>query len=542
MNSVELNNSFIGMQQIPEGQKVIGQHICSKMETLVASAMALQKIAEVATGHGSRIVTSGVTLATGLGYLASGDLMTGGITTLVGLKEAINIWRSVNPKSDIACLLNDANAGVDMIKTLEEANAESFKTVDTNLDIIRRKIQRMNDQMQKIKSISVEGQKELETIKQEASELYDEAQEEFKTAKQSFTLSQKQFKKANGIFVKALKQFDALFELAQTTDISDTKKLEIFVEIAKKIQQDCAKAQELIKQGNQLINSGLESLDSAREKEMSAKEKAVVAMERAKLKMKIIEAQAKVKREYEQKVTETQEEVDHIQARNQNIRALLNELSDDLKEAKKLSDNKFGPTSIIFGVIPAAVMGFSAGGVTGALIGGMGGGTVVHNRGAIINKVDDLVNGPVTFLDTNPNKEECVKVRFSSRSSGWFNRFVRKKAQSYTVGIVDVKVGKQLVSLPFNLNKDYKISKPDLYELQQNLGKKVISGEITAQECLNVIAELENKDIDRGQSKKPQRGLVASNCSYFADLKLVCVNIVKQENKSEQEIVAEVVY
>ena len=474
MNQVDLGSSFIGMQEIPEGQKVVGQRICNKMETLVAGAIALQKLAEVSSSHGTRIVTSGVTLATGLTYLASGNLITGGITTLVGLKEAVNIWRSVNPKSDIACLLNDANAGVDMIKTLEEANAESFKTVDTNLAIIGRKIKRMNDQMQKIKDISTEGQNELVALKQEASTLYDEAQEEFDTARQSFTLSQKQFNKANDIFVKALKQFDTLFELAQTTDISDTEKLEMFVETAKKIQQDCAKAQKLIKQGNQLINSGIESLDTAREKEMAAKEKAVVAMERAKVKMELIEAQAKVKREYEQKVTETQEEVDHIQARNHDIKALLNELSDDLREAKKLSDDKFGTMSVIFGVIPGTVAGFTTfGEITGAVVGGMGGGALVHNRAAIIDKVDDLVNGPATLLDTNPNNQtERVKVKFSSRSSGWFNRFVRKTAQSYTVGVVDVQVGKQLVSLPFNLNKDYKISKPDLYELQQNLGKQ----------------------------------------------------------------------
>ena len=68
-----------------------------------------------------------------------------------------------------------------------------------------------------------------------------------------------------------------------------------------------------------------------------------------------------------------------------------------------------------------------------------------------------------------------------------------------------------------------------------------MSGEISAQECLDVIVELENKYIDRGQGNKAQRGLVASNCLYFAELKRACAKIVEHENKSEQEIIEEAV-
>lgn len=545
MNSLvdtnSMSSSFCELQEIPQSQKVVGQRICNKMENMIAGAIALKKIAEVTTEHGSRTATAGITIAAGISMIYTGDWVVGSTATLVGLKEAFNIWQKVNSTTDIGSLLNDASAGVDMIKTLEEANAQSFKVVNTNLSIISKKVKRMNDQFEKIKAISHEGQKELEIIKEEASGLYEEAQEEFDNAKASFKLSQKRFTQANEIFIKTAADFNELFELAKTTDISDAKKLDAFVEKARRIQRKCAAAQKLIKTGNEFINSGIESLDTARDKEMAAKEKTLVAMERAKVKMAVIEAQAKVKREYEQKVEETREEVNHIQERNKDIRSLLNELTKDLKEAKKLSDDKFGTMSVILGVIPGTVAGFSAGGFTGAVVGGLAGGAVVHNRNSLVGKIDNLINGPATLIDANPNKAELVKLKFSSRSSGWFNRFIKKTDQSYTVGMVDIQIGKEIVSLPFNLNRDYKISKPDLYNLQQKLGKKVIDGEISAQECLTILTDLEQKFINRGASNKVQTGLIASNNPYFAELKRACAQIIVQEQRSDEEIIAEAI-
>jgi hypothetical protein len=105
--------------------------------------------------------------------------------------------------------------------------------------------------------------------------------------------------------------------------------------------------------------------------------------------------------------------------------------------------------------------------------------------------------------------------------------------------MVDIRAGHEMVSLPFNLNKDYKIKKSDLYDLQQLLGKKVVSGEMTAQQCLSVINELENKYIDRGTRHRAQIGMIASNCSYFAELKRHCNKIATQEQKSAEDLARE---
>lgn len=527
--SINLSSSIYEIKQAPIAQERVSQHICSKMDKLLSGAIALKKIAEVASDHGNRGICAGITLATGIGYLTNGDVFVGGIATFAGLKEVVNIWRVVNSKSDIASLLNDANAGVDMIKTVEAANSESFQVVGTNLNIIRKSVQKMNDRMAKIKSISTEGQKDIEELKTQTSELYEDAEDQFSTAKTSFKLSQAKFNQANKIFVRSLQQFDQLLQLAQTAEVNDSEKLAQFITIAKRIQKQCLAAQEVIKQGNQQMNTGLNALELAQQKERDAYGQSILAMERAKNKLELIETQAKIKKEYEKKVDDTKDELDHIQARNKDIKALLNELSADLKETKKLSDDKFGTISVMLGVIPGAVTGFGVGSWAGAVVGGYGGGEMIHHRNALINKVDNLINGPITLIDKNPNKKELVKIKFNSRSTGWYNRFIKRATQSYTVGMVDIQIGNQVVSWPFDLSKDYKISKPNLYELQQLLGKEVISGKITAQECLNVISQLETQFIDRGPNNKAQTGLMTSNSPYFNELKRTCEKLVQHE-------------
>jgi hypothetical protein len=539
MLSGDLSKSIYEIQQTPIAQEKVGNEICDTMNKMLAGAIALKKMGEIASEHGNRVVCTGVTLASGLGCLAHGNLVMGSMMTLAGVKEAINIWRETNPSGDLASLLNNANAGVSMVKTLEEANSESFKVVRANLEIISKNTKKMNDRMEKIKSISTEGQKDIEEIKAKASELYEEAQDQFDTSKASFKLGQARFKHANKIFNRSLKQFDQLFQLAQTTDIADQEKLEKFIKIAQRIQKQCVAAQEVLKEGNQHLDKGLQALDSAMEKEHEAYGESIRAMERAKNKLELIGAQAKMKREYEQKVDETKDELDCIQERNKEIKDLLSELAGDLKDAKKHCDDKFGTTSILFGVVPGAIAGFGAAGWMGAGALGLGGGKIVHERKYLFKKVDDLINGPITFKDANPNKEERVKIKFQERSTGWYNRFIKKATQSYTCGQVEVKVGTQMVSLPFNLNNDYKISKQDLYELQQLLGKKVISGEISSQDCLDIISDLTNQSIDRGPGSRAQKGLISADSLYFNELKRICKNILAHEQKSVAEIVEE---
>jgi hypothetical protein len=539
MKSADLSQSIYEIQQTPIAQEKVGSEICDTMNKMLAGAIALKKIGEVASEHGNRVVCTGVTLASGLGCLAHGNLVMGGMMTLVGAKEAINIWREANPTGDLASLLNNANAGVSMVKTLEEANSESFKVVDANLSIIRNNTKKMNDRMDKIKAISTEGQKDIEEIKAKASDLYEESQDLFETAQASFEHAQARFKQANKIFVRSMKQFDELFQLAETTDIADQEKLDEFIKIAHKIQKQCAAAQIVLKEGNQDLEKGLQSLDVAMEKEREAYGESMVAMERVKNKLELIDAQAKIEDECKQKIEETQGELVDIQERNKEIKGLLGELEGDLKDAKKHCDDKFGNMSVFLGVIPGAVIGFGAAGIPGALAGGFGGGEIVHERNYLMRKVDALINGEISYKDANPNKKERVKIKFQDRSTGWYNRFIKKATQSYTAGQVEIKVGNQMISLPFNLNNDYKISKSDLYDLQQLLGKKVISGEISSQDCLDIISDLTNQSIDRGPGSRAQKGLISVDSPYLNELKRICKNILAREQKSVAQIVEE---
>ncbi len=519
-NVSNLSQSVHELQAVPQHSEQIGSRFCERMKQLVGAALILKNLAEVSCNHGTRMMTAGVTIATGISYITSGSLVSGGAMTLVGLKEAANIWSKLNQQNDVARLLDDANAGVDMIETLEEANTESFKVVNSNLESIGKNVKKMNDRMQKIKHLASHGHKEIEEIKGSAIALYDDAHDQFNEAQANFNLAQSRFKQASKLFVKALKELNELFDLAQKAEISNKEKVEKFVKIAQRIHQQCLAAQTVLKEGNEYLRKGLTSLDLALEKEQDAYGEAVRAMTLAEKQFELIETQAKFKREYEGKVKDTQDELKDIQDRHADVKALLDELSDDLKKAKEANNEQFGTFSVIFGAVPGAVMGYGMGGPLTAAAGGYFGAEAVHRRGAIFNKVDTLINGAVNYVKSGLAGR--VTVKFQDRSTGWFNRFIRKETQSWTAGVVDIQIGKEQLSLNFNLNQDSQISKTDLFDLQKRLAKNVISGDITPQECLHIIEELETKHIDRGTKHKAQTGIIPSNSVYFNELKRIC--------------------
>lgn len=503
-------------------QALVGNHFCQKMQTMVAAAIALHKIAEFGSRYGARATCTGVTIATGLANIVAGNILTGGIMTVAGVKEGINIYQAVHSTSDLKSLLDDATAGVDMIKTLEEANRQSFKTVDANLEVILANMEEMNERMATIEALSNEGQEVIEESKQHCLKLYEEAKSQFSSSQDLFEKAQGKLTEGNAIFKKALTQFKDLFELAQKNDMGDKDKLDEFIRIAKSIQQECVKAQTLIEEGNSILGNGILSLNGAIKQECTAYGESVRAMEQAKNHLALIKAQAQTKKEYEQKIKETQQEVKDVQTRQRDIETLLEDVSGDLKQAREASDTGFGNMSILFGVIPGAVAGFGAGGWIGAAAGAYGLGQIVHNRRALAHKVDTAVNGPVTQVVVPSAPEELITITFNSRSTGFWNRFVRGKNQSYTKGKATLSIGSQQVAIEINLNDKNKISKPNQLKLQKMLKEAVLKREISAEKALKLVAELENKCIGRGTDHNPQVGLIPQNSSYFNEVVHLC--------------------
>lgn len=509
--------------------KTIGGGLSQKIEGIYHTALALKKAYEIASHHGSRLFTSGMTIAAGAKEFSEGKYVKGTLVAAVGAKQLMDVLYDINSKNHFISLLNDASAGVGMIQTLEEANTSSFREIQLKLSSIESNMAKMHDRMGQIKSTCVKHGQELLNFEEELFPLYKKADEEFSNAKHLFEKGEDVIRSSNEAFNQALTSLNSLKSLAENPDISDKEKVAQFVTILQSVDHMCRSAQSLMNEGNESIRLGTECLERGRHIESEAQTTAGLAINQALLTIKMVEALSVCEKESEKEMHQIKEKLDRIEQNNQAIRKLLEELISDLEEAKKRCCDNIGMFSFYLGACPGAALGSTAGAM-GAAIGAVSGAKIVHNRDAIFDTMDHLLNGPRVFLDSDPDKKEPVTVKFSNRSTGFFGRFVQNR-QSYTAGVVEFLLGNEPVVLSFNLNKEYPISKVDLYQLQQKICKKVAKGDLTAEEALDLIHNLETKEIYRGKNHKTKKGFVSKDNPYFRCIKDICHTSIKNETR-----------
>jgi hypothetical protein len=494
--------------------KAVGQYICQRVEQIYLTAAALHKLAQLTVNKGGHIVCATATLLGGLGSVYKGDVMTGGSLVAVAARELYNIFNQ--NKTDIQRLLQDASAGIDMIKTLEQANQQSFVNVDNNLIFVRQSVIDLEKRLKDINHLATQGSEEVEVQKKIAMALYEEASGLFNCTQDVFKQSKNKYETCNDQFTKALNQIGELVQLAQEEKGHFKDRSEQFVELSKKIHNDCTTAKGTLEDGNQSFNQGLFLLSQALLKFNQATFEAGKANEMAQTALEKIKARAQIEQSCQKQIKNIQEELSVVKSRSKNIQAIADDAQKDISDAQKVAETQFTLAEIVVGGGGGAIIGavFSGGLAAGA--GAVGGTVAFHNR----QKIGELLFGKDPEpIPAKPSSTNPVTYKHNERSSGFWGRYVEKRG-SFTKGKIAIDLGDEEVRyIKYNLNNRHKLSKKDLRFLYLRLSNKLSCKTEYAQTCLSVLHKLETLAIDRGDRHKPVRGFISSKDPYFADLK-----------------------
>ena len=494
--------------------QAVGAYICKRMEQVVTTAVALRKLSEMTINHGGHLVCIATTLCAGLGSIYNGDFFTGGAITAVAAREAYNLLSE--DKTDVQQLLQDASAGIDMIKTLEQANQKSFENVDGNLNLVSQNMLNLEERLNDIRLLATQENKEIEEQKEKTLLLYQQAHALFTQTHQILNQSKQQIGTSNDQFAEALNQIGDLVELAQEEEGDFKDRAEQFAELSQQIYKDCTQAKETLEQGNQALNQGLSLLNGALIKFNEATFEAGIASHMVNTAMEKIKDRAQVEENCHNKIDEIRTELNEVKLRNQDIQAISDEVQADINEAKRKSEEKFGLASVILGGGLGAMFGAVASGGTAAAAGAVTGTVAYHNR----EKIGDFLFGkdpePVPAKPTNM---EPVTFKFNDKSSGFWGRYIAKRP-SFTKGKVSIDLANgEILTFKYDLNAKHKVAKNDLRNLFEKLSKLLNEDPQYAGACLNILNKLETKMIDRGDRHRPSRGFISAKDPYFADLK-----------------------
>lgn len=492
--------------------KQVGTQICDRMESVVVTSVALVKLAQFSVNHGGRLVTAATTLLVGLERVYNGDLFTGGTLAAVGAREAYNVLST--KQADVQRLLQDASAGVDMIKTLEQANQSSFDSVEVNLTAVQTHMLDLEERCKKIEHLATQGSAELDEQKTKTVALYKEAGELFKQTLDTLNNSKGKMKSSGGKFSGAIDNIGLLVELAQQEKGDFKERAAQFAELSKKIYQECLEAKGILEEGHQALSEGLTLLNQALAKFHDATFEAGKTVEMAQSVMEKVKAQAQIEQKSESHVADIKKELQTMQGRNKAILAIADEVQEDIEEAQQLMETKFGYESIILGGGTGAFLGAVFSGGLAAGTGAIGGTVAYHNRESIGNVLFGKDAEPVP---SRPSLSNPVTFEFNQKSSGFWGRYISKRP-SYTNGKLSIDVGGETVSFKFNLNDKHKVSRKDLWTLYQKLSKKLDQDPSFGPACLKILNSLSTVKIERGGRHKTALGFISVNDPYFSDL------------------------
>lgn len=512
------------MSSLVQRSNVAGTTICNQLNTIVATAVALQIATETLTNHGARLFCAGATVLAGLGNLTQGNVISGTTMTVTGAREVYSIFKAADNTQEIARLLNDASAGVKMIQTLEEANSQSFNLVKSNLTMVKQNVKSLKSQLEKIEAVAAAGSAEVNQKKAEATKLYREAEELYKESYAHFKTCKKRFNKSNELFSKALVNFAPLYAAAHSTEGDPKARLSQFIKLAQNIQRQCEAGQKVLGDGSKILDSALEKLNEAVAKQSLAAEKTGEAIESAQAHLQLIQAKAANKQlteDSEKKINEMFGEIKQIERRNADKGNLLNKVQSNVKEANERANEALTSFEAAVGGGLGGLWGGAVAGAPGAIAGAYAGAKIMHNRRAIGSKIFDWA-----FSVKNESKPVMpstlgINFSFDKYSSGILGRILQK--QSWTVGQIAVNLGNnEYMQLKFDLSAKDHVGDNDLFNLQNRMMEKLKNGEITHRDCLKIINELKTSEICRGDYDKVTCGFIREDNPFFNELKTIC--------------------
>ncbi len=495
--------------------KQLGSGVVERAETIYKQTKAVRNLISNVKDNPMRFGTSVVALAGGLSNLYAGDLVSGGIATLVGAKELYNQCQN-GDGSTLDSLLNDINAGADMIRVLEEGQQKSIDVIQENLNLVHGDVKALYTKLKAIEELNLETLQTLESDKKEAHEKGLEAEEAYGKALELFTLAKTSFGESKKVYDKCTGYFETIQEIAE--DEEDKRKLSdkmhSIVKAAKTASKKSREGKQSLDAAEMRFSAAMEALTHASRLKDESFEMIVRTLQKAKdrTQANVEIAQHKdIQDRIEKKVEETQEELEEMKKRSEGIMGLLDEMSEEVKLAKEEAAKKLDPSDVIVGV--GTGIALSPTGVLTALTAGVSAAYAWHNATAIVDttkKVYEFVSGNTTKVVVAAMEEgEAIRTKFQEHSTGIWGKYVKKR-QSHTVGTLDVNLGKELpMRLTYDLNNErYPIAKEDLCTLYREMFENLKEKTLKPEKCLQVLDGLEKWTDKRGGLHKKFEGLI----------------------------------
>lgn len=499
----------------------MGSTVLDRAEQIFHQTKALRNLASNAYENPTRFGCSVFAFIAGLTQIYSGDVVSGSIATLIGAKEVYNQSGSGNTLA-LQRLLNDINADVDMIRTLEEGQQQSYKAVQENLNLIKSDVDVLYKNLDEIGNLNDQGIKSIEESKRRAYEKGVAAKEAYRRALSLFSEAKDAFSSSKEIYEKCARSFILIQGIAKDegSEKSILEKVNELVEVANQASGNCAKGKKELDIADEKFSLAMQALSEASNLKDEASGMISKTVQNAEDTLRAGIEKAQYTQECSQRIKATQNELEDIKERSNDVMYLLNEMSTEVKKAKIEAQKKLDPSDLVVGIGTGVAL--SSLGTFSALAAGVTAAYAWHNGTTIADTTKKVYNyffGIPLPAPEAMREDQLIRVNMDEKSSGYYGGWVKGRP-SYTYGSLDVKLGKEIVQFRFDLNqRDYPVSKEDLFTLFSKMFAKLEDKSISSSDSEKILHQLETVSLSRGGLYDPVRGLVKNSQAAFGLVK-----------------------
>lgn len=501
-----------------------GSELAERARQIHALAKGAQNFVGNAAYNPARTTAALFTTYTGARTLLSGDFFTGTAYSLVGLKELLNQCQS-GDTTQLVRILNDINADVGMIKTLEEGQQESHALVEQNLTLIEADVKSLQSALDDIQRLSTHRVFEINEAKTQADNKILEAEKAYVEVVKLFQQCKASFSASKATYQKCAQHFSSITALVnKASNVSATERLSQLVELSLNASNDCSTGQRQLAEADTKLRDAMEKLQSVISLKDEALKLATQTLQKAEDTLVACKEKAQYTLECNDRIKQAKNEMVIVKSRANKIKLLLEEMKYDVKTAKELAAQKLDTMDLLLGV-GAGVLSAPLGAAS-AMTFGVATAYAWHNGADISNTVKKIyrtVKGERTPPAKPMEKNELVRVRMNEVSSGYFGWIMGER--SHTIGITEINFGNEVMTLPIDLNQSkYPISKESLLEIFSKMTSKLADQTLEPKRCLQILDQLEAHTIPR-PGRETVKGLIKqTGAAYgiFDEIKQLC--------------------
>lgn len=507
------------------------------LEGLVKAAKVLRRISQIAQKENTCLVTAGYTFAMGLTNLLSGNLVLGGVLTACAVNEGRKFLEESN--IDANDLISKVQAGVSLIRQLEEQQGKSLEEIQQQINLAADKVEAIEKTTEEIHSLAVDGSADGQRKKEAAIDFARKSRAAYLQAELHFQNSQSTLAMLNAEFSDAVRQLSSLIE---KTDSALTKEeIDSFVKETKEVLTKMYNIQSGLESHKKSFNEGLMEFHIATEMNTQALTNHAQAFEIMNRHLSEIIIKSEMSEQFNEvkdNLKKANKEAKQAKKRANDIKEIAKREEENLKKVKQALEDQWGKQTMMVGTTVAT------GGVA------FGGGVISIPAGffsaAAYHYLRRIVSLSSTVFSTNTDEErararshlEAPRVRFDAQSSGYYGWL--NGQPSRTVGSLTIDLGDVRGEYRFNRNngnEDGVMETLEQHKLLADLTKRLEEGKLTAQECLNILKSLSKlvpENLNEGETV--ELNILSRNALIFREFKRQCKKMIKNEEKGKTQL------